>query len=95
MKRISGRPQIGSAFDQSIDAVTGKPQLMYAAGGQVGGQPDNVMDNRPIMANEGEFVVRNSAAKILGAGLLSALNDPRKAREIKGILSGARRGLLS
>lgn len=75
------------------DTGGGQYHATMARGGFIPGQPDHVMDNRPIMANEGEFVVRNAAAKALGPGLLGMLNDPKKAalfrKHARGLLAVA------
>ncbi len=58
----------------------------YMGGGYVHGRPDSIPDNRRIAANEGEFVVRNAAAKKAGRKLLGMLNTPAGAARLRGML---------
>ena len=55
-------------------AMMGTGAGNFAEGGYVGGMPDNRIDNRPIRADEGEFVIRRQAADALGPGLLNLMN---------------------
>lgn len=57
------------------------------SGGPVPGRPDQTMDNRPILANEGEFVVRNSAADALGPTVLNWLNNAPNAAKARALLA--------
>jgi len=61
----------------------------FRRGGFVPGRPDAVPDNRPIAADEGEFVVKRSAAKAAGRGLLRSLNTPAGAKKMRGLLRSA------
>lgn len=70
----------GSFGQRGIGAGT------YATGGYVRGQPDRIPDNRMIAANEGEFVVRNAAARAAGRRLLGMLNTPAGAARLRGML---------
>lgn len=58
----------------------------YALGGYVRGRPDSIPDNRRIAANEGEYVIRNAAAKAAGRRLLGMLNTPAGAARLRGML---------
>ena len=57
-----------------------------ARGGYVRGRPDRIPDNHTIHANEGEFVMRNSAAAAAGPALLGLINMPEGARRVRAIL---------
>ena len=61
----------------------------FRRGGFVPGKRDAMPDNRPIAADEGEFVVKRSAAKAAGKGLLRSLNTPAGAKKMRGLLRSA------
>lgn len=83
---ILGGIKLGSAIARSgaIGALThrlgtGHPKVGFASGGYIPGSGSG--DRVPILAEPGEFVIKKSAARKLGAATLHALNDdiPRYA----------------
>jgi hypothetical protein len=73
------------------------PQQGYAAGGAVDRfnppaeavADDGVVDNQPINADEGEYVIQRESADILGPEILNALNDPMKAKAFSELFDAA------
>ena len=61
----------------------------FRRGGFVPGRPDGIPDNVPARVDQGEFVVKQSAAKAAGRGLLRSLNTPAGARRMRGLLRSA------
>jgi hypothetical protein len=66
----------------------GEPKGM-AEGGYVPGTPDSRVDNVPIAADEGEFMLRRASADALGPYVLSALNDPKLAPKLGPVIQKA------
>jgi hypothetical protein len=50
---------------------------------------DGVVDNQPINADEGEYVIQRESADILGPEILNALNDPMKAKAFSDLFDAA------
>lgn len=51
--------------------------------------PDGVVDNQPINADEGEYVIQRESAEILGPEILNALNDPMMAKAFSDMFDAA------
>lgn len=78
-------------------AVRPRPVPKFADGGAVddgadytapGSIPDDgVVDNQPIMADEGEFVVRREAAVAYEPAVLRAINDPAMAPKVDALIA--------
>lgn len=50
---------------------------------------DGVIDNQPINADEGEYVIQRESADILGPEILNALNDPMMAKAFSDLFDAA------
>jgi hypothetical protein len=72
-------------------ATGGTVRRSYRLGGEVidpAAVPDDgVVDNVPINADEGEFVLQRAAAEALGPEVLRALNDPAQATALAAVLT--------
>jgi hypothetical protein len=69
----------GGFADKAKDAVGG---IGMARGGMIPGAPNGAVDDVPINADQGEFVVRQEAARLLGPEALAAINNPTLAPKI-------------